>query len=272
MKLCIALIHNNNKERCKHIRPSLERLKDKLSVGFNVEFFEIYKQPDVAQHKTLVTLIKKVFLWRINRKWKEYKDLKPRNIFLDMVILIRRIILTYVDRKRENKWSIIQSFVTGKHIRAWERFLEKEADFLICFEDDAAFKKDSISKLMHFLQEIRRHKNKPIYLDLAGGCDSNTLEAKKLELSNDKLRKYFRKPVTNTACAYLINHLSAEIFLKNILEYPWLRLISIDWVLNKLFILTVCKYTYYCYHANPPIFDHGSQTSYYLSWHNSNFV
>lgn len=267
IKLCIALIHNENKYRNSYIRPRLNTLKKELSNDFETEIFEISKEPEVIPNGTFITLLTKFYYWKISREWIRYRELSPRIIFLDVVALIRLLILTFIHRKRENTRCVNDLFVTDKHVRAWNNFLEKEADFLICFEDDAVFHKDSISKLKTFLREIKKNKNKPIYLDFAGGCDFKTLGVDKLEFKRDKYHRYYRKPVTNTVCSYMLSRPSAQIISLSLLKHPWLRLIAPDWLLNKIFILTLIKYTYICYHAYPTIFNHGSITGDYPSLH-----
>lgn len=266
LKLCIALIHNNDKQRYEYIRPWLDQLKRQLSSNFNVEIFEISKQLEIVPNKISLTFLRKFLLWKLNREWRKYILLKPKNIIFDTMILIRQVLLVYINRKRENWRSVIDTVVTDKHIRAWSQFLEKEGDFLICFEDDAVFKTTSISNLKKSLLEINKYKNKPLYLNFAGGCSPEELNFTNLELKNDKTRMYYRKPVTNTGCCTLITRLTAELLFQNLLKRPWLRLIPFDWLLNKIFILTASKYDYFCYHAYPHIVSHGSVTGKYASW------
>lgn len=267
IKLCIALIHNNNQERNSHIRPRLEKLKKDFSHNFETEIFEISEEPEVVPNNTFITLLTKSYYWKINREWTKYRKLNPRMFFLDLVFLARILILTFIHRKRENIRCVNDLFVTDKHVRAWNNFLEKEADFLICFEDDAVFQSNSILKLKILIKDIKKYKNKPVYLDFAGGCDLKTLRVDKLEFKQDKSRRYYMKPVTNTVCSYLISRPAAQIISSSLLKNPWLRLIAPDWLLNKIFILTSAKYTYVCYHAYPHIFKHGSATGDYQSLH-----
>ena len=269
LRISIALIHNKEPKRYKHIRPMLDKLKDKLSPKYDVDIFEVLKEPDIIPHKILITLCTKFLYWKINREWMGYRGLKQRNIVIDWGLLIWRLILSFLNRAYENRRFVIESFVNDKHIRAWTQFLDKGGDYLICFEDDAFFRPDSIVNFKKFLSKLHISLEKPLYLDFAGGNSFDILKVDALQTKSDKYCKYFRKPVTNTACAYMINYKTAGIFLENILKRPWLRLISADWLLNKLFIITVPQYKYYSVHAYPHIFDHGSIKGNYASLYKS---
>lgn len=266
MKLLIVLIHNNNSKRSHYLLPKLRQLERELSQNNKVQLVEEYKQPVLVPCKTFITLLRKCYLWHLNREWLQYRDLKPRNILIDYLILFRRLVLTLVGQSWENKRTAIDLCVTNKHIECWNKLLKLDADFVVCFEDDAIFKPDSISRLLMLLKEIEKYKNRPVYIDLAGGCSLDELKVSTLEYRRDKNRIYYKKPVTNTACCYLISKKTAGLFIDEIIKHPWLRLIPIDWLVNKLLILTIPYDKYYTYHAYPPVFDHESLVRNYKSW------
>jgi len=261
-KICFALVTNREKSRYEYIRPMLNRLKRKLSDSFDIEIFECWGQPKVVPHSLSIVLRKRFGNWVRSREWARYREMKPRIIFLDLLVLIWRLALAIVNRKFEGRRNTIYSYITDKHIRAWMHFLETEAHFLICFEDDVILKQDSVSRLEKLLNKIESFSKKPIYIDLAGGCDLGELMVENLESKRDGDYIYFKKPVTNTACCYIINRTTAEIFLFNLLKDPGLRRVSCDLLFNKLFVITSAR-KYFCCHANPTIFSHGSTTGKY---------
>lgn len=265
LRLCIGLVYYD-KTRYRHIRSGLNRLKRNLSGKFNIEIIEEGEQPKVVGHPISAVMVRKYRLWKLNREWIRYKNMNPRNIVLDLLILARRLILTVINKDEECHRAVIDSYVTDKHLRLWSRFLETKFDFLICFEDDAVFKEDSISRLKKFLSGIANYKGKFVYLDLAGGVSQELLKVKSLEVKRFNDRIYYKKPVTNTACCYLVGRDSVTNFFYHLLRNPGLRLISIDWLLNKLFILSIPDHKYLCYHAEPSIFSHGSVSGKYSSW------
>lgn len=266
MKLCLGLIHNKNALRYRNIRPALNKLKDKLRSTFDVEIFEVYQQPEIISHSIKLIIFRKYLFWRIDRDWTQYRMLRQRNIVLDFLVLIQRLILSLFNNTKEGRRSAIDTYITDKHIRIWNKFLEKKGDFLICFEDDAEFNSTSISKFKNLLQEIKQNKNNPLYIDLAGGCSPEELRFERLELRKDENKKQYKKPVTNTGCCYMVNRTMADILFLNLQKYPWLRMLTFDWLLNKIFILTESKYNYLCYHADPHIVNHASVTGRYVSW------
>lgn len=187
--------------------------------------------------------------------------------------LSQGIIIKYiVERKGAGaswqKNSAIEVMVTEKHIRAWGMFLDSGADFLICFEDDTVFKDDSVYRIKDLLGLLTQRKNDDrIYVDLAGGCKLDELRIDNLELSQDASFKFYSKPVTNTACAYLMGRQLVVDFHSILTRRPWLRLIGIDWMMNSLFIqMENDGMESFCMHTAPTIFKHGTTTGEYVSW------
>jgi len=175
-------------------------------------------------------------------------------------------------RYKENSgWrrsSAIEMAVTDKHIRAWAAFLDSGADYLICFEDDAMFQNNSELRLVGLLDRLfSRKAGHLVYVDLAGGCTQEALRIEKLQTGQDDDFRHYCKPVTNTACVYLMSRPLVSTFYDILTRRPWLRMIGIDWMVNTLFILTEkagihCD----CMHADPTIFSHGSVTGEYAPW------
>lgn len=164
--------------------------------------------------------------------------------------------------------SAIELAVTDKHIRAWDRFLDSDADLLICFEDDAIFKESSAAGLSDVLAAIAHLKPQELlYVDLAGGMPVSALRIAALEDRKEGSFTYYKKPVTNTACAYLLNRSTAGLFRSILSKSPNLRLFGIDWLMNALFIeLEKQGMKTLCFHADPTVFNHGSTTGECTAW------
>lgn len=258
MKINIALINSENKSRYNKIKPSLDLLQKELTPYYDVKVFEITKQPKKVVKNIWITLFSRFLYSKYSREYQDYKNIKKRIIVLDIISLLKRFLITFINNNYENWRCGIVIFVADKHIRAWNLLLEQDADLLICFENDAIFTEDSISNIKLLLRKIKIYLNRPLYIDLAGGCDPKTLAVENLELKHDSEGKYYKKPVTNTVCCYLANRKLVEIAVSNLMGRPWLRLLSADWILNKIFMLTARDYKYYCYHTYPSIFRHGS--------------
>lgn len=274
--VCLALIHNNDAHRYGYIRPALEQLCVRLSQSFTTTIIEISIQPEIRPHSTLMTLLRDVMYKGLAREWSRYRLLKVRLLPLDalnfLVSSFKKYILSRGGRSVLEGWkrnSFVETVVTDKHIRAWSRFLESGADFMICFEDDAVLRDDSSQRVNELLDNLsRKSSHSLIYVDLAGGCERGALKIDNLETGIDASFRFYSKPVTNTACSYLMSRPLVTIFIEMVIRRPWLRLIGVDWLMNKLFILAAndgveCA----CMHAFPTIFKHGSVTGEYVAWY-----
>lgn len=273
VSLFIALIHNNNVQRNAYIRPQLEKMVGALGPDITAGKIEISFQPQIKPNSIAMAFMRDAMYRKLDREWHRYRLLKPLTLVRDIVGFLKGSFIKYIVERKGigaswQKNSAIEAMVTEKHVRAWGRFLDSGADFLICFEDDAVFKDDSVQKIKDLLGLLaQRNLDARIYVDLAGGCKLEELKIDNLELSQDASFKFYSKSVTNTACAYLMSRELAVDFHAILTRKPWLRLIGIDWMMNSLFIqmendgMECC-----CMHAAPTIFKHGTTTGEYVSW------
>jgi len=274
ISVCVALIHNHNAERNAYIRPQLEKLAVSLDACVApVKKIEVSFQSEVVPHSTAMAFVRDVMYRKLDREWHRYRLLKPLSLPRDIVGFIKGSSIKYIVERNTvgaswKRSSAIEATVTDKHIRAWGRFLDAGADFLVCFEDDAVYKDDSVQKMNELFDALRRKNiGAPLYVDLAGGCKLDELKIGNLETGQDDSFKFYSKPVTNTACAYLMSRPLVECFHAILTRRPWLRLIGIDWMMNSLFIrLANNGVECLCMHATPTIFKHGTTTGEYVSW------
>ena len=271
--VCVALIHNNNVLRNAYIRPHLKKLLGGMEPHIVAEKIEVSFQPEIRPHSTAMAFMRDLMYRKLNREWHRYRLLRPRALLRDVVVFLKESYIKYVvERERiGDPWkesSAIEVMVTEKHLRAWGRFLDTDADFLICFEDDAVFKDDSVQKLNNLLNTLAEdYPNRSCYIDMRGGCQLNDLVIDRLEENQDESYRYYSKPVTNTACAYLMSRQLVATFHVILTRRPWLRLIGIDWMMNSLFIRMANKgVECFCMHADPTIVKHGTTTGEYVSW------
>lgn len=172
--VCLALIHNNNVSRNAYFRPQLEKLFDGMESHIVVEKFEVSFQPEIRPHSATMAFMRDVMYRKLDREWHRYRLLKSRTLLRDVVGFLKASFIKYIVKRdkiseRWKKNSTIETIVTEKHIRAWGKFLDTDADFLICFEDDAVFKDDSVQKLNNLLNTLaKNHPNIPCYVDLGG--------------------------------------------------------------------------------------------------------
>lgn len=248
-KVSIALIHNNNSIRNDLIKPALLLLSSYLSDYYSTNYFEILFQVDVKPVSSDFFSWRRSLFYQVALEWLQHTErpltLSPFN-------------QPITDSNLRS--AAIELILTDKHMRAWDYFLESSDDFLICFEDDCTFNDNSLDRVGKLLSHCTSLCNDDgLYADLAGGFSIDALGVGKLisHLSNDFL--YFKRPVTNTACAYLINRKFANDCKNILISHPNYRLLPADWLINKFFIeLSRSSGQVTCFHSFPPIFTHGS--------------
>ena len=267
--ISLALIHNNDASRNARIRPALNDLKTSLSQRYSANLIEVSAQPDVRPHGLPMAILRDGIYEMLDRRWRRYRrlpvQLLPLHVGRFISGSLKKCFRSTTSWKRN---SCIQMFVTDKHIRAWNAFLEKGGDCLICFEDDAVFRNDSVDRLMALLDELSASRlDGPVYADLAGGLSLEVLNIQNLQESWDGSFRHYSKPVTNTACAYLLSKPLVAKFCEIITRRRWVRLIGIDWMMNELLMeLDADGVKCVCIHADPTIFKHGTTTGDYVSW------
>lgn len=228
---------------------------------------EVAYQSEIKQHTLLMAFARHLLYLVLDIKWRRYRELKPAFQFRCISGFLSGT-MKAVAHGAGLRSSAIEMAVTDKHIRAWANFLDTDADYLICLEDDAVFRDVSKLSLGILLGSLpKKGTGRPMYIDLAGGCSLEALQIEKLQKAQDTAFRYYRKPVTNTACVYMMNRPLASAFYNVVTRRPWLRLIGVDWMMNALMMrITKDGVSCDCFHADPTIFKHGSTTGEYTAW------
>lgn len=280
--LNIAIIHNNDMKRQLYLRPKLQELKDSLVGILNVNFEEysfqssfqvVYEKNFFRSLHTQLDESSRYFF--ASRIWERYK--KNRNP-VSFFPLIHQIIHFFIPLKCFNQkmeYNFIQSkknrAIFEKHFRAWTDFLETKdpQQFLLVIEDDLIFTEKSIQNFHKICYEFLDNNfspELPIFLDVAGGFKIEKLRVENLVNNRSELDISFIKPVTNTACGYILNYTTAEIFCNTISEEPKMRNFGPDWAMNMIFVKSENLFSRsICKHYQPPVFIHGSFANYYES-------
>lgn len=276
LSLCVALVHNRNQARNSYIRSYLDRLCNEIEHVCHVEKIEVSFQGAVEPHGSLMAFFRDLMYFRLGCKWNRYRLLSYVSTLYNLLGFLKRSLVKYIFARQTigNHWkknSAIEVAVTDKHIRVWSRFLDTNADWLLCFEDDAIFKNDSINNLEKlFGQLVDVNSYNSIYIDLAGGCDLNDMQIERLLEKQDEYFRYYKKPVTNTTCVYMMNRSLVSEFHRVLTRKPLIRLVGIDWMINNLFIhlnnTGLNGRESICMHAAPTFFKHGTKTGDYVSW------
>ena len=268
----IGLIHNNNFERNEILIPNLKLLQENLKKDYRVDFIDISYQPTIKPHSLNMAIRRDYMYWKLNRQWSKYRLIHNRNIILDSMLQLIKIIEKYLKNSSKNnsknrKTSFMETIVTDKHIRSWS-ILAKKNDYLLIFEDDAVFDETSIEKIRNLISNILLQKlDSYIYVDLAGGFSIDDLQIHQLEADRDNKYIYYNKIVTNTSCAYMLNKNLVLFFLDQLRLKPGLRHMGIDWMVNALCIELENEIdSAFCLHSYPTILTHGSTLGTFSAW------
>lgn len=266
-KIVISLIHNNNEDRLAYIRPKIKSLMFELQNIVDVEYYEFFGDKYIGDINFISSIKRDWFYLKLNRDWNDYKKSKNRLLVFDFFIFIFKTFLRYfVKNKREKylKFFKVECYITKNHILSLLNAQGQSADYLLVFEDDAIFKPDSINKLVDLINNNKRNNdNIPLYVDLAGGNNLDEIKVKRLEYKRDSFFRYYKKPITDTVCCYLINKKQIDIFCRFLDKFPKLSYIGIDWMFNKIFIMEERdNIKTLCFHSDPSFFEHGSFSKY----------
>lgn len=257
LSVLIAVVHNNDPVRNAQILPHLGQLRERLADLCQVGYEEVSSQPDIVPLSVDEVLARRELAEMVARDWEGYRGAPPS---------------PQTERPPvgdgERRACAIEAVVSDKHIRVWEAFLRQGGDVLICFEDDAVFRDDSIDRVISVLSRVAKdYAGKPLYADLAGGFPLHYLG---LELVFDRREGefvHFSKPVTNTACAYLLTRELVTSLLAIVTKVPACRTLAIDWLLNKLLVDNERNgVVVACFHMFPTIFEHGSASGRWAPW------
>ena len=125
---------------------------------------------------------------------------------------------------------------TSKHIRAWERMLDDGYDYLLVLEDDAVLRAEDRDSLGRELDSLLRHdRSGGLHIELTGHFELTQIFPGARALVIETRDGWHRlAPMSNTACAYLLDREFSSQLLSGLLARPELRRIGTDWLINCL--------------------------------------
>ena len=268
--LLIAAVHNGELTSSP-AQESLETVRAAArEMGWSSRLEEITSQPPLVDHSESALLKAQDERQRsAEASWDQYlgvdavgRRIKRRLGRLRFLLAVRRPgpFPGRVARQQQ-----IQSFVTEKHLQAAAALLSTQETFLLVLESDAVTNPQSQVRLIRLLQHLSEPNvlSGPIYVNLAGGRELSTLGVPDEWWTEREGIRTFTRPVSNTACAYLIDRELARLLLEFVDQHPTSRMLGIDWLMNGCF-QSAPHIT--CLHAEPPIFDHGSMRGLTRSW------
>ena len=265
VRYSVALIHNQNVARLAHARPAAERLANALST----EFFEVFAQPEIVLHSRSFALWRSICYRRADRLWRAHRGLPPIRPRVEFRLFAKSLLeLATPTCSQAKQRGAIEMIIAGKHIDAWRGALRRGADFLIVLEDDAVLPIDvgaAADRIRNRLEGCGAGDD--VYIDLAGGIRTEGLNVAFVPQQHADGWISYRRPVTNTACAYGLAAATAAAFCEMVDRRPWYRHLCIDWMIDMLMVERLkAARSFACFHASPPIFGHGSMIGAYAPW------
>lgn len=210
-----------------------------------------------------------IFLYRIKSTRK--------TLWLVAIIKVIRLVVNCIFEARKDslfrhKRLTIESYVTNKHISAWNCSLAAGDKYLVVFEDDAVILQNSSETFSEALKviNIKHEHDNLIYADLAGGFPSTfILETISASIESYSALKYYlsRDLRSNTACCYLMSQELVTLFLDILSKQHHLSTLPIDHLINHLGMCV--SESLLCIHCLPTVFKHGSFTGQVSSWQTS---
>ena len=264
--LVIAAVHNGELPQAP-ARELIDRLGDVTDQIIEVEEQPPFQAP--ADARALKD-------WRRNQarlesRWADYRERPTNKLTASLGRALFDLKMDVSATARRDAWHVrqVEQAVTAKHIVAWRRFQGSGDEELLVLESDAGQTDRTRPTVDHLLDDPA---DAPRYINLAGGLHTDAIGITHLQdhtkMHNHQLRRY-RKPVTNTSCAYLVNRQFVDVALNHLENWPEDAHLGIDWLFNAIFLdrAQTREAVIECWHAEPPVIVHGSVAGVTKSWH-----
>ena len=261
--LRITAIHNGELDEAP-AHYVIEALKDRTTT-----VTEVYEQSPFPQTPDVPELVR----WRshqasLEAAWARYLG-HPRaqvGILAGRTLFIATIRVSRSARRKTWRIRQVEKAVTAKHVRAWREFLTSAEDELLVLETDSVLTEHTDA----VIEAIAAHPtHQPRYVNLAGGLELRDLGIDHLAMGPVAEHPHlirFRRAVTNTSCAYMMNRAMAQTALDHVGAQPRDEELGIDWLWNAIFLAHQST-DIECLLAQPPAIIHGSTQGLTKSWH-----
>ena len=263
----LAAIHNGELAQS----PAHRVIGELFAAGEVNEVIKIHEQPPLEPRIPTKELLEwRRFQGQLEKRWRAHLDrsssLMDRASILNQVIYRAKLELSKDFLSRQSMARQVEQAVTAKHAASWQSFLDSHHAVLIVVESDAT----TTDLLIPALKTAKRatQDDQPTYVNLAGGLDASYLKIDHLMRSSIPGFVSFRRPVTNTSCAYAMNREFAHRLLSFVTDSPKSTQLGIDWLFNAFFLELMAEdASVTCLHADPPALIHGSLAGVTRSWH-----
>jgi hypothetical protein len=266
--VAICVIHNNEVDRLQYLKPQLDSLLGNLRTTCLVPTLHyVGSDIDVLNQRIPKSTPKNRFLrafWLSAILDRDYQldppTDKPR---------LRSRARQFVKNLRSYFFGYHRSLraeqeLLHKHLHAW-RIAVAETGTTFVLESDVRFRPNAIQKLSSLAAEFETAE-RPVYIDLAGGCDiRGILRSWCFDENRGGLPceiagiRMIRLPAfaNNTSCAYMITPATARRFCS--LKLPML---GVDWSMMAWALWGFLDEVE-CLHSFPSLLEHGSMSGAY---------
>lgn len=269
--MMIAVVHNHEESiPAKRVAMEIQKIDNNISC---FEFSDQHLDNSLGLDSLMSFAINQS---RIERLWRRYRG--RASLFQDILsardtlFSITKLALSKKSFLKAQRVRQIELAVNQKHLKSWQSFLESNSTFILVLEADATWlprQKRSLEKILKSLSQ-----ESPFFLDIGGGFDLHELGVEGIEAQREHSKRgvvvSFVKPVTNTACAYIMNRPMVRALLESSQSSgtrDWKGL-GIDWFMNGLFMdINKRGLKVTCKHFSPPLLCHGSMSGITDSWH-----
>lgn len=233
------------------------------------EFDEINK-PLLRIFSSEIALLQLKLAWLLYLERRTTLRLQLLNLFHFGFRLVKLL-------KKENREKKIREIrrlmnITSSYCRLIEQGIKNDADFILLIEDDAFLNENcEWNAVFSLCQELATGVNNLNYVDLSESYSFEQLGVEKLVLSEQVSQRFghrvvtMRKPVTNTACAAMLEiSFASDLmnFLQETRNSSFLSGIPHDWLINKYLIKHLDELSSSTWvHIKPGVFRQGSLKS-----------
>ncbi len=239
MSLGVVLIHNSDEERIDTASRAIKQFSEAVRTAVKVISTEESKQDPIVA----APLPQKLLAWYLSvngdHRWGNYLSQAGS---LGERWRRLRVSIKYAKKQlkrmlRRGKRVSVARAVSAKNIRAWKRAIIEDWDYLLVLEDDVVLADNSTAEIKAVSEVLSSTSpGDLVFASVAKAFSVEDIGATGLVINNTDTLTWFRKPVSNTAAAYILSRGLAEAFVKEVTRHRVLAANPADWILNHLFM------------------------------------
>lgn len=263
-RISVILIHNFDAARNQSALSQLELLRNisgkteilsTLTIGWQPPLLPVDFSTFVLKElQTLIHLI----------RWYKYLGIgnSPSKGLSPVFGSVARLLLSPISFKSEARRRAVEIELSLKHVRAWESFLETDAEWLLVVEDDIVLVEKPNSAFIRLERLVEDVDSvTPCFFSVSSPYSVLELNAAALVSSIEDQVTEFTRPISNTTAGYVVSRRAAELFVVEFRRSYSLRFLNADLMINEIFIrLSKLSQNFKALHFNPEIFKNGTMS------------